>query len=530
MRSTRQKLIVVTLVIGFVSLWIAAPEGFRPAQAMPTFSQALGVSCQTCHTMVPALNSYGDYVQRTFYQAVNNKQTRATLPIWIWEEANGDSTGHLDSKQPGKKMTLGTLLLYFAGMAGPEFTYRFENSIWSGDQPTNQSSGPETAWIAWHGLFHGYGHLLVGNDYPGPVPSFLEAPAGDHETPYQIRHLFIGAHGYNLINTRLTARFDYEKGPINAQISWRGGSTSWISGGPSDFTGPGIDRAFQWLVADAPPSKPLSIGVFGIDGSYALQGKPGTSTGPPNVDYYNLYAPYFDVDPGWMKNAPGFYGFYASSHDSNPGIPDFTMLAPQGPNATDESFEAFEPFFKSHLMVSVRQETINNGLGEFTRYWATGFSAQPIEAVPYFFLRYMVVMDGYSDAPGGVPEYRWSVQYMGPISGPITSPFTRKSESQVAASSGAPVGASLYAANCEACHSANGQGMAGAFPALAGNGKVTASNPTALIIIIKHGSGAMPGYAMKLSNADIAAVLTYIRSTWGNNASNVTEQQVTAVK
>ena len=40
----------------------------------------------------------------------------------------------------------------------------------------------------------------------------------------------------------------------------------------------------------------------------------------------------------------------------------------------------------------------------------------------------------------------------------------------------------------------------------------------------------MPGYAMKLSDADIAAVLTYIRSTWGNNASNVTEAQVTAAK
>ena len=40
----------------------------------------------------------------------------------------------------------------------------------------------------------------------------------------------------------------------------------------------------------------------------------------------------------------------------------------------------------------------------------------------------------------------------------------------------------------------------------------------------------MPSFEGKLSNADIAAVLTYIRTTWGNQASPVSEAAVAAVK
>jgi hypothetical protein len=38
-----------------------------PAMAMPPFAQAYGVQCNVCHTQVPALNTYGRYVQRTGY-------------------------------------------------------------------------------------------------------------------------------------------------------------------------------------------------------------------------------------------------------------------------------------------------------------------------------------------------------------------------------------------------------------------------------------------------------------------------------
>ncbi len=530
MRTRIQALVATVAAAAFVALmWLAPPEGPQPAQAMPTFSQALGVGCQTCHTMVPSLNAYGRYVARTFYQAINNKQARSTLPIWIWEEINGSSTGAGDSRQPSKKMTIGNLMLYFAGFAGPEFTYRVENGIWSGDQATNQSTGPETMWLAYHGLFNGYGHVQVGFVYPGPVPPFLNFAAGDHETPFAIRHITVGTHGYNLINDRLTFRFNYEKGPIDLEAAWRGGTHNPIGGGPSDFEGPGIDKAIQWLAGYAPPTRPWEFGAFGIVGTYALKGTFGTPIGPPNIDRYNMWAPYFDIDPNWVRGAPGLYAFYATSHDSNPGIFNYTLAAPEGPHATDEAVELWQTFFKGLASVSVRQETINNGLGAFSRYYAMGMSAEPIPSMPYIFVRFMVPMDRQSSAPSGRPGFLWSLQYLGPISGPLTNPFTRRTSVSQAAPAGS-AGEALYAANCSACHGANGQGQSGTFPALAGSAAVTAADPTALITLVKHGAGTMPAYGTRLSDADIAALLTYIRSTWGNNASAVTEAQVTGIR
>ena len=115
------------------------------------------------------------------------------------------------------------------------------------------------------------------------------------------------------------------------------------------------------------------------------------------------------------------------------------------------------------------------------------------------------------------------------------------SEDQVATAS-APValsGSALYAAKCAACHQSSGQGTA-AFPPLSGNPVVTSADPTNMIAVITNGrsgpltvlgktfNGTMPMWKGQLSNADIAAVATFVRSSWGNNAPAVTEDQVAA--
>jgi mono/diheme cytochrome c family protein len=97
----------------------------------------------------------------------------------------------------------------------------------------------------------------------------------------------------------------------------------------------------------------------------------------------------------------------------------------------------------------------------------------------------------------------------------------------------------VYAANCSSCHQANGQGVAGAFPPLAGNAIVN-GDATKVIHIVKYGltgpvqvagksyNGQMPAWSPQISDGDIASVITYIRSSWGNKASAVTAAQVTA--
>lgn len=103
-------------------------------------------------------------------------------------------------------------------------------------------------------------------------------------------------------------------------------------------------------------------------------------------------------------------------------------------------------------------------------------------------------------------------------------------------------GERLYA-TCVACHQTNGQGMPGAFPPLAGSEWVTGS-PDRLIAILVHGmqgpitvagteyNGVMLPYGVgvEMSDGDLATLLTYVRSSWGNSASAISAADVARVK
>jgi len=78
-------------------------------------------------------------------------------------------------------------------------------------------------------------------------------------------------------------------------------------------------------------------------------------------------------------------------------------------------------------------------------------------------------------------------------------------------------GEKVYAANCVACHQANGKGVPGAFPALDGSALVTGPK-AGQIKIVMDGKGAMPAWKGVLSDTEIAAVVTYTRNAWSNKA------------
>ena len=100
-------------------------------------------------------------------------------------------------------------------------------------------------------------------------------------------------------------------------------------------------------------------------------------------------------------------------------------------------------------------------------------------------------------------------------------------------------GKSVYSLNCATCHQANGQGIPGQYPPLAGSEWVTGS-PRRLIAILLKGAqgeftvkgtkyvGAMPAWEAVLTDKKIAAVASYIRSEWGNAAAEVTPEFVAA--
>jgi len=84
-------------------------------------------------------------------------------------------------------------------------------------------------------------------------------------------------------------------------------------------------------------------------------------------------------------------------------------------------------------------------------------------------------------------------------------------------------GAKVYAANCAACHQANGKG-AGTFPALDGS-KVVLGPKAGQYNILINGKAAMPKWAGVISDGDIAAVMTYTRNSWGNKTGEIIQTQ-----
>ncbi len=89
-------------------------------------------------------------------------------------------------------------------------------------------------------------------------------------------------------------------------------------------------------------------------------------------------------------------------------------------------------------------------------------------------------------------------------------------------------GKKIYAANCMACHQATGKGIPGTFPALAGSPIAIGPAAGHLKIVIK-GKKGMPAFA-RLSDVDLAAVITYERKAWGNKGSVVRPADVKAAR
>jgi len=82
-------------------------------------------------------------------------------------------------------------------------------------------------------------------------------------------------------------------------------------------------------------------------------------------------------------------------------------------------------------------------------------------------------------------------------------------------------GKSLFADNCSACHQVTGKGVKGAFPALAGSAFVQ-GDPKIVMTTVLNGRAGMPAFKDDLNDADLASLLTYVRTSWGNKCKPVT--------
>jgi mono/diheme cytochrome c family protein len=83
--------------------------------------------------------------------------------------------------------------------------------------------------------------------------------------------------------------------------------------------------------------------------------------------------------------------------------------------------------------------------------------------------------------------------------------------------------------NCSACHQATGKGIKGAFPALAGSALVQ-GDPAILTATVLNGRAGMPAFKDDLTDIELAGVLTYIRTSWGNKGKPVSIADVKNVR
>lgn len=102
-------------------------------------------------------------------------------------------------------------------------------------------------------------------------------------------------------------------------------------------------------------------------------------------------------------------------------------------------------------------------------------------------------------------------------------------------------GATVYIDNCAACHRTDGQGYTRVFPALAGNPVVQTADATSLIHVVLDGGTVpathtapsnltMPAFGWRLSDQEVAEVVNFIRTSWGNQGSVVSASDVKAIR
>jgi hypothetical protein len=383
---------VVALVL---SLFIAPPV----SEAMPQFAQATGLQCSACHTLVPLLNAYGRYVQRTAYQEVPRDQMVKTFPIWLSEQLNYDSTSQLDAVP---QFDAGNFAVHAVGYAAPYVTYHGQVWAWQNSMP----GGVDTLWAAYNHVITSDAHLFVGKIVT-PGPSFY-SQTFSLDGPFASSSL-IGEHNWgDTFSNRWGTKASFVRQGLDIEAGYEF-STDDLNG-ITDFN-PG-DKTFFWKAAYATPKSPLEVGLFGSVGTIPV------STGKNS---YNSIAAYAQLDPG-KHFVPGFYAVYQAQYDSNPGL-DVNMNVLPALHTQGFSAEVFELLLRGNVLLGFRHDF--NGLGPTNQPTYSGNAVDlafnvPIHNFPYLHGYFEANLGANSSLYGITGGPQWKAQLWLTI--PVTNP------------------------------------------------------------------------------------------------------------
>lgn len=161
---------------------------------------------------------------------------------------------------------------------------------------------------------------------------------------------------------------------------------------------------------------------------------------------------------------------------------------------------------------------------------------------------WLIAVYGLAIFAGGAYLGRYSGNFSGdgldPMQGP---PIAKKAggaqqQQEQAELSPHDRGKKIFAANCQTCHQANGEGVPSQYPPLAGSEFTNGGSRRMGMIVLKglqgpvkvkgqqFGSAVMQPWDKTLTDQKIADVMTYERSEWGNHATSVTAEQIAALR
>lgn len=162
---------------------------------------------------------------------------------------------------------------------------------------------------------------------------------------------------------------------------------------------------------------------------------------------------------------------------------------------------------------------------------------------------WLIAVYGLAIFLGGAYLGRYSGGFSGDSLDPGILPTAKKGGAagaaggqQTAELTPAERGKKIFSANCATCHQANGQGVAGQYPPLAGSEFTNGGSRRAAMIVLKglqgpvkvkgaeYGSAVMQPWDKTLTDQKIADVITYERSDWGNHGSPVSAEQIAALR
>jgi hypothetical protein len=355
----------------------------RRADAMPPFAQAYGINCDVCHTMVPTLNSYGRYVQRTGYGSLDPHTLRRAFPIWIGAQVNYDSTSGLPDNPP--KPNAANVAIHAVGAVANDFTYHAQQWIWQ----QSQAGDLDTLWLAYNNLLHRDGHLFVGKiEAPGPSQFSMWADIAPFDPP----ELVVGEHSYLTDANRWGTKLNYVKPKYSLEAGWLYSDAGWS--GSSDFST--SDKTFQYDAALTDATKPWAVGYLGSVGTVPV------STG---VDHYWTWGGWAQMDP--TGNLPGVDLLYQGTSDNNPGADPVTGF--QLPAASGHGFSAelYATFFHKVVYLSGRKQWTSDGLGNATQNGIVDLS--------FVFAKYL---RGYTEvymSQNNTPAWRYFLWWTTPV-------------------------------------------------------------------------------------------------------------------